>query len=184
MNIHFAILGLLRAKSMSGYDLKKAMQDSPHQLWSGNNNQIYTALLALCREGALSCEVIHQESGPSKKIYHLTEEGLRQLQTGLQPEEIPLPEYRNRFLLLWSQIDLLPKDEGITLLKRYHSQLIEQWLFEKERIKRKSANPDLSHVDFIQQRLDEHILSFYQNELHWLDQAMEQYIALQNEKEA
>ncbi len=47
MTINFAVLGILSYQPMSGYDLKKIMQDSVYMHWSGNNNQIYKALLEL-----------------------------------------------------------------------------------------------------------------------------------------
>ena len=44
MIIDYAILGLLSWKPLTGYDVKRVMQDSPFLYWSGNNNQIYKAL--------------------------------------------------------------------------------------------------------------------------------------------
>ncbi len=47
MQIDYAILGLLSWKPLTGYDVKRVMQDSPFLYWSGNNNQIYKALTKL-----------------------------------------------------------------------------------------------------------------------------------------
>ncbi len=170
MNIRFAILGLLRAKSMSGYDIKKAMQDSPYLLWSGNNNQVYTALLSLCREEALTCETVHQENGPSKKMYRLTEAGQQQLLETFQAAELPLPDYRNWFLLLWSQIDVLPKEESESLLQAYHEAVYGQLRYEEERIRRQQQEFKTPQEELIITRLQTHILQFYQNELTWIQE--------------
>ena len=47
MDVHTAILGWLSWKPASGYDLKRVFSDSEIFYWSGNNNQIYKALLQI-----------------------------------------------------------------------------------------------------------------------------------------
>ena len=47
MTINYTILGLLESGDRSGYDLKKVMQELDFLPWSGNNNQIYKALVYL-----------------------------------------------------------------------------------------------------------------------------------------
>jgi DNA-binding PadR family transcriptional regulator len=51
MLINNAILGLLSYRPMTGYEIKKIIQDSSYMHWSGNNNQIYKALLELAEDG-------------------------------------------------------------------------------------------------------------------------------------
>ncbi len=62
MSINHAILGILSCRSVTGYDLKKIIQESPFMPWSGNNNQIYKALVEILEEGFVTHEVRHQES--------------------------------------------------------------------------------------------------------------------------
>ena len=50
MSIKLAILGMLSWKSSTGYELKKIFEDSSFMYWSGNNNQIYKALLNVKRQ--------------------------------------------------------------------------------------------------------------------------------------
>ncbi|WP_020431692.1 PadR family transcriptional regulator, partial [Paenibacillus riograndensis] len=64
---------------MTGYDLKKLIQESSFLYWSGNNNQIYKALVELLNAGFVTNEVRHQDSSPSKKIYTITSSGLAEL---------------------------------------------------------------------------------------------------------
>lgn len=171
MNIRFAILGLLRAKSMSGYDIKKAMQEAPHLLWSGNNNQVYTTLLSLCREGALTSETIHQTSGPSKKVYRITETGQHLLLQAFQTAEVTSPDYRNWFLLLWSQIDLLDETESAALLHAYCEAVRGQLRYEEERIRREQNRKfETAKEQLIHNRINTHVLQFYQNELTWIQE--------------
>ena len=51
VTIDYTILGMLSWKPMTGYDMKRMMQDSPVMYWSGNNNQIYKALVQLLDMG-------------------------------------------------------------------------------------------------------------------------------------
>lgn len=67
MSINFAILGILSSKSLTGYELKKIIQESPFMYWSGNNNQIYKALAEMLATGLVTNEVQQQEGSPSKK---------------------------------------------------------------------------------------------------------------------
>ena len=84
LDIQNALLSLLSVKPMTGYDLKKVMQESAYMHWSGNNNQIYKALLALQEEGLAVCETRLQEGAPSKKVYTVTQEGRGVLKSWLR----------------------------------------------------------------------------------------------------
>ena len=90
MNVRYAILGFLSWKSLSGYDLKKMFVESAFIYWSGNNNQIYKELIQLTKDALVTNEIENQESGPSKKIYTITEKGLSELRTWIQSSpELP-----------------------------------------------------------------------------------------------
>ncbi len=118
MNIQYAILGLLRGQPMTGYDMKKAMQKSPLIYWSGNNNQIYRALAELEADGLVAAKVHHGDASPTKKIYTLTENGMRELRRlSLQFPEAP--EVRKTFLMQLVFAGDLTKTELETLLEQY-----------------------------------------------------------------
>ena len=61
MTINYTILGLLESGDRSGYDLKKVMQELDFLPWSGNNNQIYKALVFLLEEGLVENRTAHRE---------------------------------------------------------------------------------------------------------------------------
>lgn len=79
MSIKSAILGILSWKPSTGYELKKIFEDSSFMYWSGNNNQVYKALISMEDEELVTSKVIHQDNSPYKKIYTITEEGLKEL---------------------------------------------------------------------------------------------------------
>ncbi|MCT8978448.1 PadR family transcriptional regulator, partial [Clostridium sp. CX1] len=110
MSIKFAILGILSSKASTGYELKKIFEESSFLYWSGNNNQIYKALIKMQEEDLVTSEVIHQDSSPSKKIYTITEEGLKELKEWIMssPEA---PEIKKTFLIQLAWSDMLNTQE-------------------------------------------------------------------------
>lgn len=115
MPIKLAILGILGWKPATGYELKKIFEDSSFMYWSGNNNQIYKALTSMESDYLVTCELIHQDNSPSKKVYTITEEGLKELKKWLvsTPEA---PEIKKTFLVQFAWSDMLNNQELSSLL--------------------------------------------------------------------
>ena len=118
MSIKYAILGLLSWRSSTGYELKKFFEESSTMYWSGNNNQIYKALVQLSEEGFVTNETQHQEGSPSKKIYTITDDGLSELKDWVIsfPEA---PEFKKSFLVQLAWADQLNSEELNMLLSNY-----------------------------------------------------------------
>lgn len=168
MSIKSAILGILSWKSSSGYELKKLFEESSFMYWSGNNNQIYKALLQMQAEGYVSCEVIHQEGAPSKKEYRITEAGLAQLKAWLlSPADAP--EFKKPFLIQLAWSDLLTDQELNELLTKYEHELKVQLLSQEEQNKRSRNFPDRSPREtLIWDMIGQNLLASYETELHWV----------------
>ncbi len=168
MSINYAILGILSYKPLTGYDLKKIIQDSPFMYWSGNNNQIYKSLLELLEEGLVTSEVQHQESSPSKKIYTITEAGLAELKDWVLATPEP-PEFKKTFLIQLAWADLLNTDELNTLLSGYENQVKMQLLLHKEYLNRGKFSPDRSAREInLWNLIHDNLISSSENELEWI----------------
>ncbi|WZL71350.1 DUF4180 domain-containing protein [Defluviitalea saccharophila] len=171
MSIKYAILGILSWKSSTGYELKKFFKESSILYWSGNNNQIYKALLQMQEEGLVKSEVIHQESSPSKKIYTITEEGLSELKEWIlsAPEA---PEFKKPFLIQLAWADLLSDEELNELLIKYENEINMQLIMQEENIRRGVLSPNRTpRENMIWNMISENILSSYRNELNWVREA-------------
>lgn len=169
MNIEYAILGLLSWKPSSGYDLKKIIEESPIMYWSGNNNQIYKALIQLEKDGFATTVVQHQENSPSRKIYSITEKGLEELKRSILtiPEA---PEWRKTFLIQLAWADMLTDEELQEFLSKYEEEIRLELLMEKEKKRRGSYIPDrTSREKFLWDKIYENIFSSLQNELDWVE---------------
>ncbi|MDU5145775.1 MAG: DUF4180 domain-containing protein [Paenibacillus dendritiformis] len=168
MSIKYAILGLLSWKPATGYELKKIFEDSSAMYWSGNNNQIYKSLVQLLNDGLVTNEVKHQESSPSKKIYSITEEGLARLKDWVL-EEPDVPELKNTFLIQLAWADQLSDEELHEMLDRYESSIHMQLVYQQEKRKRGVQAPNRNEREsFLWEKIAENQLSFYQNELKWV----------------
>ena len=175
MDLRHAILGLLSWKSFSGYDLKRFISDSEVLYWSGNNNQIYTSLIALQKEGLVTHRVEVQESLPARKVYSLTEAGLAELRRSLEaaPE---LPELRKGFLIQLAWAELLTDDEILALLEKYEGEIAAQLRMRQARAKNAESRPDRSpRESFLWERIDANITGAYQSELDWVRQTLEEF---------
>ena len=80
----FAILGLLTVEPMSGYEIKKMIQNSIAYFWSESNGQLYSTLNQLMNEGLLRQEKTQPVGKRSCQRYAITGKGRRELQKWLQ----------------------------------------------------------------------------------------------------
>ncbi len=168
MTIEFAILGLLSWQPMSGYDLKKLISESSVMYWSGNNNQIYRALVQLHEANLVEYQVQQQESLPAKKIYSITEKGQTELRKWVLsvPEA---PEIRNTFLVQLAWGDQLDEDELDALLERYEAELVLQLRMQEEKSQRGTAVPARTRREILLwEKISENLRLSYENELAWV----------------
>lgn len=183
MSINYAILGILSYKSMTGYDLKKVIQDSAFMHWSGNNNQIYKSLTELHDKGLVTNEVMHQESSPTKKVYKITSEGLAALKEWvLSPAEAS--EIKKPFLihLAWSR--QLDTSELNMLIDEYENRVKMQLLMEQSKKQDTNFLPDRTALETaIWSFIDNNIKRTYENELVWIQDLRRAIANIPNEND-
>lgn len=179
MTIQYAILGLLSRRPSSGYELKKVFEDSPYLYWSGNNNQIYKSLLQLQKDGLISCETIHQDGAPSKKIYTITKKGVSELKEWIT-DASAVPEFKNPFLIQLAWSDMLSKDELAQLLTKYEKDIEAQLNMQKEKYDREKDWPNRSPREtFLWNMISVNLMSTYQNELAWVRKVRQQLLRIE-----
>lgn len=170
MSIQAAILGILSWRPSTGYELKKIFEDSTFMYWSGNNNQIYKALIGLENEELVTCEVVHQDGSPSKKIYTITEEGLEELKKWLISSS-EAPEIKKAFLVQFAWSDMLRDEELNEMLTNYENEIKLQQMMQKEKYRRGLYSPNRNAREgIVWQSISENIISTYDNELNWVSE--------------
>ncbi|MEZ4669895.1 MAG: PadR family transcriptional regulator [Anaerolineae bacterium] len=170
MSIQYAILGYLSWQPYSGYDLKKFFEDSAIFHWSGNNNQIYKALVALHEQGMVTLEVQQQTDHPPRKLYSITESGRAVLRQWLltTPE---LPQSKSAILVQLAWADQLSAAEVDDLLNRYAEEVQVQVLMLEEHQRRTAVQPQRTPRErYLWQAILQNRLALYQNELTWINQ--------------
>lgn len=182
ISINHAILGLLSCRPLTGYDLKKMIQESPFMPWSGNNNQIYKSLVELLEDGCLTHETQHRESAPTIKIYTITEKGLAELKKWLLASAEP-PEFKKMFLVQLAWAEQLSSDELNALISNYEDELNAQIAFHEERVRREAFSPGRdARETVIWDMIHENVLDFYKNEWKWIQKLRKQLPAMNEEE--
>ena len=170
MVIKYAILGLLSWKQLTGYDLKQIFRESATMYWSGGNNQIYRTLVQLHEEGLVTRETEDQDSGPSRKIYTITDAGQAALREWLlSPPE--LPEVKQPFLIQLAWADALSSEELDEVLAQYEEEVSIKLLMLKEQSQREKEQqrPDRTPREaLLWDRISENWISFYEQQYAWI----------------
>lgn len=170
MTIDYAILGMLSWQPLTGYDIKKIIQESPFLYWSGNNNQIYKSLVQLLDNNLVINETKHQEGAPSKKIYSITELGIKELEKWIVDTNVEVPELKKQFLIQLSWSGRLEVKEIEKLLLKYETE-IEKYIamYKEEQKREKHFKNRPKHEYFIWKMLYENMIMSYENELKWIE---------------
>jgi len=94
----YSILGMLSIAPMSGYDIKKRIEESISNFWTESYGQIYPILKSLVAEKLVTKTVEKGSGKPDRHVYSLTELGRKELQRWLSEGVTPKVE-RNELLL-------------------------------------------------------------------------------------
>lgn len=95
----YAILGMLSIEPMSGYDIKKEIQESISYFWTESYGQIYPVLKSLVAEKLVTKTVEKGAGKPDRHVYSLTATGRKELRAWLA-ESVSLPKAERSELLL------------------------------------------------------------------------------------
>jgi DNA-binding PadR family transcriptional regulator len=90
------ILGFLRFRPRSGYDIKQAVEISTRFFWGASYGQIYPELQRLERAGLVEVEQVAERR---RKVYRLTAAGEQALVEWLGGDEGDLFQYRDEGML-------------------------------------------------------------------------------------
>ena len=78
------LLGLLAHEPLTGYDVRKRVESSVSNFWSGvSYGQIYPTLKTLEKEGLVTMKVKMQDTRPNRKVYTITKNGQKELESWL-----------------------------------------------------------------------------------------------------
>lgn len=170
MELKDVILGFLDRTQLTGYELKGTFSKFDFLPWSGNNNQIYTALRELEKEGLVEKQTIQQEKLPAQKRYDVTEAGRTRLkQALLLPSEAPA--MRNDFLLRLACAECLSAGEITGIMNEYQRTVETELAMCREKMRRgKAAEHRSERESYVWGMLQKNREMMLKSELNWLGQ--------------
>jgi DNA-binding PadR family transcriptional regulator len=80
VSLRHALLAILTAKPMTGYDLVKYFDGTVAYVWSAPHSQIYPELRRMERDGLLDVEVVPRGERAEKRVYVINDAGCAELQ--------------------------------------------------------------------------------------------------------
>ncbi len=128
---HYAILGLLCWKPMSGYDIKKMVEVALTYFWSESYGQIFPVLNRLVENGHATKHLDPKSGGRKRQVYKITAAGRRVFKEWLhQPTD--RPRLRDELKLKFFLTSRSETSESIRLLEEYGAQQREHLAMLKE----------------------------------------------------
>ena len=173
------VLGLLKTKPMSGYEIQQLLVKSQADSWAGIlPGSIYHALKKMEKEQLVAIDSIEQTGNRSKAIYKITEQGEMEFQKllveSLQVSSVQLPS--NLYTGL-SFIQHLAKEDIIQSLKTQQLLLEQQLARQKAGIQEKR---NYMPIDEVTEMLFQNVFHHYELQLNLLNQLIGHYESLEN----
>lgn len=128
---HYAILGLLCWKPMSGYDIRKMVDVALTHFWSESYGQIFPTLNRLVEDGLATKRVDPKSGGRRRQVYRATAAGRRSFRKWLH-HPTAMPRLRDELKLKFFLTSRSETREALRLLEEYGRQQQEHLAVLKE----------------------------------------------------
>jgi DNA-binding PadR family transcriptional regulator len=124
--LELAILGLLKERSMHGYQLSKRLTDTLGGFWRVSYGSLYPTLKRLERQGAVEQVFDEQEVGRRKNVYRITDKGETLFRELLEEAGSEASTEENRFRVRVAFFKYLAPESRIRVLERRRAFLEER----------------------------------------------------------
>jgi DNA-binding PadR family transcriptional regulator len=141
VSLRHALLGVLKDRPLTGYDLVRYFQGTLGFLWSAPQSQIYPELRRMEAAGLVEATVKPRGQRAQKRIYSVTDAGMAELRRWAT-DFMPLPAHRDPVFLRAAFFDLAPLDAVREQFKAHiaqHQWRIEQWQARHDAIRGRRA---------------------------------------------
>lgn len=180
--LEVGLLGLVSIRPMYGYEIGHHFDRALSPFWTVPRTQIYPKLRELEERGLVTSSHVVQEAKPNRRVYAITDEGLRRLRAWLSGP-IRWPEMKHWLLAKLFLGNLLPPEEMLALLTDYRER-ISRWRDELREIHAKfepSVKGEYGKSAFFQILSLEHLIELAQLEISGTERAIE---AIEEAKES
>jgi DNA-binding PadR family transcriptional regulator len=161
--LELAILGLLKERSMHGYQLKKHLADTLGGFWQVSYGSLYPALKRLQRDGAVEMIFPKDQVGRRKNVYRITAAG-EEMFAELLERAGQDATADDGFSVRFAFFQYLKPETRIRLLERRRAYLESRWSTIKQ-----SLASYKERIDGYTVSLMNHQLSATESDIRWLD---------------
>lgn len=170
--VRLIVLGLLKNKSLSGYEIQQILQTSRTDIWAGIlPGSIYHALKMMDKEGLVEINNIEQTGHRIKAIYKITEKGEKEfvhlLQKSLEESSVLLPNTLYSGLSFMQEIPLKDK---IYALEKQKKNLEQELELQKQGQAIKEAHIEL---DDVMKLVFENVYNHYELQISFLQKLID-----------
>ncbi|NDI33201.1 PadR family transcriptional regulator [Chengkuizengella sediminis] len=172
----YTILGLLMYSPLTGYEIKRSIENSIKHFWQESYGQIYPTLKKLVD---LEFAVVHVEKvdgKPERKLYTITEQGRVEFINWLEKPIGKIPIHKNELLLKIFYGQHLTVKQNIEQIVQYQEKM-EDFLHtlnttEKYLVTRRKADP---HFDYWMLTLS-HGQHIVKATIQWCEESIEKLL--------
>jgi DNA-binding PadR family transcriptional regulator len=165
--LELAILGLLKDRSVHGYQLKKHLADTLGSFWQVSYGSLYPALKRLQRQGAVEMIFPKDEVGRRKNVYRITPAG-EALFAELLEQAGQEASADNAFSVRLAFFKYLKPETRIRLLERRRAYLEGRGFTLKEKLRSYKQSLDNYALSLMN-----HELRTTEDDIRWLDELIQ-----------
>jgi DNA-binding PadR family transcriptional regulator len=136
MSLPHAVLGVLEARPMSGYELVQFFDSSMEWVWSAPQSQIYPRLHKMQAEGMIEGTKEVKGRRLERTVYSITPRGLEELRAWVVRDERQTRQ-RDPTFLRASFFDLVEPEQAVAVLEKEIAEqeaLVAQWSEHRDRL--------------------------------------------------
>jgi DNA-binding PadR family transcriptional regulator len=141
--LHFALLGLLSRRALTGYEILKRFRRSIVFFWHAERSRVYAELGRLEGLGLLRSEVTPRAGRPNQRRYTITTSGRAALREWLEAAAPDSP-VKDAMLLRTFFADLLPPGATVSSLRRHaerHRRVLAEFEAIREALQARYGSP-------------------------------------------
>jgi DNA-binding PadR family transcriptional regulator len=166
--LELAVLGLLKERSMHGYQLKKSLSETLGPFWQVSYGALYPALKRLSTQGAVEQVFPKTQVGRRRNVYRITDQGEEVFAKLLSSGGEPLGD-DNVFRVRLAFFRYLKPETRIGVLERRRAALLARLGELRQRI----AAYRQERADGYTMSLMRHGMDSTERDITWLDELIE-----------
>ncbi len=141
MTLRYALLGVLEARPMTGYELAQFFDESTSWVWSAPHSNIYPQLRKMEEEGLLSSRTEIRGERLERTVYSISKKGIEELRRWVTSDPGAVNQ-RDPLFLRAVFFDMTDPAEAEDMLEQFierENDLVKQWQEHRDALLRKDT---------------------------------------------